>query len=650
MTHHPRAWAPHFLLGGGAALWALLALLQALGGPLLPRLEGLFVDSAFRFRLAYGRPPTPDSRIAPLRIDRRSTERFGRWPWPRGFHTELLGGVDTELRPRGVVFDVLFRGPSDPDQDARFAEGLASLDKIGLAVGVGESSVTTRAIDAGAMLQALPDLERHLLPAPPGSLPGPPWVSRLSFPHAPFRKATRGLGHILPSPDPDRVYRRFRPLLRVGDRLVPSLSLLGACMALRLPLGNVTLEGSELVLRPGGELREERRFPLRADGSMWINWVDRYGRGFEPLYAHELKDPVDDDLRRRAEDRLWVLGVATLAVDMGPSPLQKSEIPLFETHLHAINTLVTGQTVREPPWYLAWSLALLAWLPLLLGALRLPPLRGTLLGLVPLVAYPLLGLALFGAWSLLLPFAWPYSFLLGSFAGLQAFYLLVFERDRQRARDSFARFFPDQVVEEILASPEGPHLGGRRADLTMLFSDIQGFTSTSERTDPDLLVSFLGAYFDRMVEIVFRHGGTVDKFMGDGLMAFWGDPVAQEDQADRALRAAREMQQAAREIDAAWSPRLGAPVRIRIGIQSGPVSVGNMGGQRRMEYTVLGRAVNLAQRLESAAPPGGILIGAAAHEQLRDEHPAFTPREIHAKGIEGPVPAYELGPELFEGE
>jgi adenylate cyclase len=329
---------------------------------------------------------------------------------------------------------------------------------------------------------------------------------------------------------------------------------------------------------------------------------------------------------------------------MGPVPLQSQEIPLFETHLHAINTLVTGHAIREFNGSLSGFLTFLIWLPMLFAAVRLSALRGALVGLLPLLLYPLIGLGLFGWGSVLISFAWPFSFLLGSYVGLLAFYLLVVERARQRARDSFARYFSDQVVERILADPEGPHLGGRRAQLTILFSDIKGFTTTSEHTDPDLLVEFLGDYFDRMVEIVFRHQGTVDKFMGDGLMAFWGDPVEQEDQADRAFQAAQEMQQAAGKIHRLWHQRLGAALQIRIGINSGPVSVGNMGGRRRMEYTVLGRAVNLAQRLESAATPGGILLGESCHQQLSNPPPELHPREVRVKGIEGLVKAYEFPP------
>lgn len=339
-----------------------------------------------------------------------------------------------------------------------------------------------------------------------------------------------------------------------------------------------------------------------------------------------------------------MVGLTTLDVDTGPTPMQTREVPLVETQLHAVNTLVQPPNLVELGWLWGALAALVAALPLGMAAAWLGPLPGALVGASAPLLHPLLALELFARFSLRVPFAAFWTFLLGAYLGLLAFDLLVVERARREARQRFGRFFPAQVVEAILADPEGPRLGGRKAELTILFSDIKGFTTTSEQVDPDLLAEFLGAYFERMVEVVFRHGGTVDKFMGDGLMAFWGDPVPHRDHAQRALDAAVEMQRAAREVDAEWGPRLEAPVRIRVGLNTGKVTVGNMGGSQRMEYTVLGRAVNLAQRLEAGASPGAVLVGQTTWERL-DRPPQATPREIRAKGIAEPVRAHEVSVE-----
>ncbi len=152
----------------------------------------------------------------------------------------------------------------------------------------------------------------------------------------------------------------------------------------------------------------------------------------------------------------------------------------------------------------------------------------------------------------------------------------------------------------------------------------------------------LNEYFERMIEIVFEYEGTLDKFIGDGLMVFFGDPQSQPDHAVRCARAAIEMQKAARELDRIWSDRGDMPLRIRIGINTGEVIVGNMGSRRRLSYTALGEPVNVAQRLEASAPVGGILVSERTRG-LFDETVPIEPREpIRVKGIDTPVSVYEI--------
>lgn len=639
-----RAWAPHFLLGGGALALLLVAVLEGLVGPVLPRVEGLFLDAAFRLRESVGLRPPVDPRIAPLRVSRRSTELLGRWPWPRSLHAELLDAHWEGLALRGVVMDVLFRGASEPREDQAFAEFLRGRPEVALAVGVGMTSQPEDRLALGEFLDERPAMARHLLHSQDPPPRRGPWVRRLSTPYDPILEAAGSLGHIRPWADEDKVHRRFQPFVRVEDRLLPSLSMVAVCRALKLPLSHLGLEDGHLVLKPGGELEEERRYPLDPDGSLWINWVAPYGEAFPPVYAHDLAEPPTPELRARGEGRVWVMGVSTMAVDMGPTPLQSQEVPLMEVHLHAANTILTDRPLL--PVGRAMTLVLLVGFVgvLLMVALRLPALPGALAGLLVVSAFPCLGFLAFLLADRVVPVAQAGTFLVGSTLGLMAYYLLVVERARTRARDGFARYFPAEVVERILDAPEGPQLGGRKAELTILFSDIQGFTSTSERVDPDVLGEFLADYFERMVEVVFAHGGTVDKFMGDGLMAFWGDPVPVPDHADRALAAARSMQVATSQIDRQWSERLGGPVRIRVGVNTGRVTVGNMGGRQRMEYTVLGRSVNLAQRLEAACAPGGVLLGAGTVTRLTERPTDLERREVDAKGIDEPVIAYQVPP------
>lgn len=630
------------VLGGG-----LLALAAGLGterlvGPVLARVEGLFVDAAFRLRHRHGRRPRIDERVVPVRIERQSIDRFGRWPWKRGVHAQLLRRGGAALKPRGVVYDVLFRGRSEPEEDAAFAAALQELGNVGLALSVTLTDQREQRLRRNRVFGDEEDALARLLPPRPGFPTPTDWVRHLQPPLGTFSKASRDLGHILSRPDADGVFRRFRPFLVVDDRVLPSLALVGVSLALDLPLENFTVEGRELVLAPGGQLAVERRFPLAEDGSMLINWAAPYGEGWSPVRAHELDGDVTASLRQRAAARLWVVGVAGLEQDQGRTPLSEGDIPLFETHLHAINSLLTGEVVREERGPL-WVLACLGLLALMVQpVLRFGSVTAAALGLIPLVLYAAGGLLLFARGSVLIPFASPLLFGTGAYLGLLAWLVLVQERARERARDRLRRYFPEEILDVVMSSAEGPTLGGRRTELSILFSDIKGFTTTSEHVEPDVLGEFLGEYFDRMVEIVFRHRGTVDKFMGDGLMAFWGDPVPLEDHAERAVRAARDMQAAAVELSKHWEDRLGGAFRIRIGVNTGTVTVGNMGGQRRMEYTVLGRAVNQAQRLEANAEPGGILIGERTRALLPGDLAVSEKRMIRVKGIDQEIGVFAV--------
>lgn len=181
-----------------------------------------------------------------------------------------------------------------------------------------------------------------------------------------------------------------------------------------------------------------------------------------------------------------------------------------------------------------------------------------------------------------------------------------------------------------------------KKDLTVLFSDIVGFTAWSSTKEADEIHRVLNQYFEEMSKIIFAMEGTIDKYMGDGLLAFFGDPKSYPDHALRAVRAAIMMQIQTKELRAKWEKEGGMPIMIRIGIHSGEVVVGNMGSRERMDYTVIGSNVNLAQRLENNCSPGEVLISKQVYEQLNGEIDAGSAGIIQAKGFKDPVPVFKV--------
>ncbi len=185
---------------------------------------------------------------------------------------------------------------------------------------------------------------------------------------------------------------------------------------------------------------------------------------------------------------------------------------------------------------------------------------------------------------------------------------------------------------------------GQRKELTILFSDIKDFTTYSSVLSPDRIRAFLNEYFESMVDVVFTHHGTVDKYIGDGLMVFFGDPEPLPDHALRAVQAAIAMQEKTHLLREKWVAEGGFPVQIRVGISTGEVVVGNMGSSRRLSYTVLGSTVNLAKRLESSAPVDGILMSERTYELIRPFDGAHSFGEIRVKGFKDPVRTYAIIP------
>ena len=308
--------------------------------------------------------------------------------------------------------------------------------------------------------------------------------------------------------------------------------------------------------------------------------------------------------------------------------------PGLMLHATALDNLLTGDHLRRaPPWVDRGATALLVLL-LTVGVTFLPLTGGVLLvvfGAVVVVAWAF-GAYQFGLWTDL---ATP---LLGtgmSFSGAMAARYVTEGRERQRIREIFSRYVSPEYVRILVERPESFRLGGERVPLTVLFSDIRGFTSISERLPPEAVVSILNRYLDRMSEIVFRNGGTLDKFMGDGLMAFWGAPLPEPEHARKALTAGLEMLDAADAFAAEVRREEGVKLDIGVGVHTGEAVVGNIGSfTRKLDYTALGDHVNLASRLESLNKERGtrFLASRAAWEAAG---PGFRVRELPDAQVKG---------------
>jgi adenylate cyclase len=333
--------------------------------------------------------------------------------------------------------------------------------------------------------------------------------------------------------------------------------------------------------------------------------------------------------------------VRTGASDVGPIPTD-NHFPLSGVHSNVINTILTENFLREATDAEILGTELLVMIVMIGLALRFSS-RNFSLGSVGLIVlYFVSAGVVFLYGNVVINVLRPMIQI-----GLAAFTVVAYryvneQKQKEVLRRTFEAYFPPAVVQKIMLNPSLVTAAGQKKELTILFSDIKSFTTYSSTLAPDEIQSLLNEYFDAMVEIVFKYEGTVDKFIGDGLMVFFGDPEPQPDHALRCVKAAIEMQQKCRELKSRWVQEGKFPLMIRVGINTGPVVVGNMGSDRRLSYTVLGADVNLAQRLEANAPVEGILVSHRTYELITDHVKTRALEPIKVKGLEAPIKVYEV--------
>jgi len=447
-------------------------------------------------------------------------------------------------------------------------------------------------------------------------------------------------------PDPDGVLRRYTVLARAGDAAFPSLGVAVLAKALRaggavarvVPVGSTP---SRLELVQVGD----RVLDVDAAGRVWLDYLGRYA-DFPTWSATDVMNGIVAPERMRG--RVALVGTTAAGTwDQRVTPFDDIA-PGVVTHATFVENALHGALLRRTPAVLLLELPLLLLLAVGLawafsrvrGAWAVPVLLGAAAGWLALAALAYLRFRAVMALGL------PLLEMGATFVAATSTRFVSEEREKRRARETFSRFLAPAIVDDVLGREGALQLGGEKRDLTVLFADIRGFTTLSEKLDPRVLIELLNEYLTPMTDIIVQdHAGTLDKYMGDAVMAFWGAPQEQPDHALRACRAALAMVDRLAGLRQGWRARGLPDIDIGVGINSGPMSVGFVGSQDRFyNYTVLGDAVNLASRLEGANKEYGtrILLAQATWERVRD---AVAARELDAVRVRGkrePVVIHEL--------
>jgi adenylate cyclase len=544
--------------------------------------------------------------------------------------------------------DFLFQKSINPDIDRRMAEEAAKMNSLVLAIVPvpAELSLFTGKDNDAIEKEILKKQLWHPRVAESGDIPVA-WTLQLPLPE--LARNAKHLGHIAIMPDDDGLYRRIPLFYRWEDGYMPSFSLALAAEELKVDYKNVEIHpGSHIFLPlPNGK---SINIPIDRSGSARVPIPVLWAKGVKhwPLdtVVEMSKDPAGaGELINQWSDGVVIAAdLTTIKKDYGSTPIEAA-YPLSGLHTSMLNGILTNTFYTPMPLFLKLLIVLLLLAGIFLTGMISRDTPFHIVFAAALLALAGIACLLWFRFLILPWFFAPALGVAGSWAVAFGMRLLKSRDQRLLLESALNRYFSPALTSRVLAE-KNIDLVPMVKELTILFVDISGFTRWSSNKTPELVHVFLTDYLESMSAILFRHGGTIDKFMGDGILAFFGDPLDQTDHAPRALRAALDMQLKAKELCGIWLDTAGMDLKIRIGVNTGPVIVGNLGSLTRIEYTVIGAAVNLGQRMESNAPVGSILVSESTWAKAQGQFQFGEVLAVKVKGYEAPVTAYILEKEL----
>ncbi|MBU0688004.1 MAG: adenylate/guanylate cyclase domain-containing protein [Gammaproteobacteria bacterium] len=633
----------------------------------------------YDYRLRLSLPNKADDRIVILDIDEKSLKQEGRWPWSRDKMARLMDSLFDEYGVAAVGFDVVFAEPDnssglnvlqalgakqfrDVEQfqtvlnqikpslqyDALFAEKLKGR-KVVLGYYFSNSEGGKSASKSGALPEAVFSADQFR-----GRTVGLASWDGFGANLSELQSSAASAGHFNPLVDFDGVVRRIPMLVEHEGRIYESLSLAVVRSVLDMPKltpgfageqnkGYGGLEWLSVESAQGG-----LTIPVDAELSALIPY-----RGLRNTFKYI---SVTDVLHGRTElpalqNKIVLVGTSAPGLmDMRSTPVGEV-YPGVEVHANMISGILNQDIKQHPPYMLGANVVLMLFIGICLSALLplLSPIRGMLLSLIFLSGDVALNLALWNYADLAMPMAGGILIILTLFALNMSFGYFVESRAKRQITGLFGQYVPGELVDEMAKRPESVSMEGDSREMTILFSDVRSFTTISEGLDPKELSLLMNEFLTPLSRVIYKQRGTIDKYMGDCIMAFWGAPLPDLEHAQHAVLAGMEMQRALNDLQPQFKARGWPEIHIGVGVNTGRVSVGNMGSEVRVAYTVMGDAVNLASRLEGITKEYGVLM--LVGESTKQATPQIVYREVdlvRVKGKEQPVAIFE--PHGLSGE
>lgn len=583
-------------------------------------------------------PRAVPSDVLIVTVDEKSLERHGRWPWSRKLQAELISRI-CKGGPKVVAVDIMYPETESPEADLALAEVVkANKDRLVIALGfeVEEGREFKGDIDEALYDHAIPKIENADRLRPVKSframLPPRPITGQAVF------------GHVYSLPDRDGK-TRWEPLyIEYGDEYFPSLSLQAARITDGISIDQVSIAGGT------GVYLDNVFIPSDNFGRFFIRYYGKEGSFSMISAADVLSDTLPEGLFK---DKMVFVGTSAVATyDLKVTPFSAG-MPGVEKNAAVLANIKSRNFLIRSPLYLDVLAVLLAGAAAFIAARR----RKAIISIIYFFAFTcfivLANQITFTFYNMWINLVFPLLTILMISAILISYRYFVEEKKAGEIRAMFSNYVTERVVNELIKRPEMAKLGGERREITILFSDIVGFTPFSEEHEPEEVVAVLNEYLAAMTDVIFRWEGTLDKFIGDEIVAFWGAPMEQENHAERAVRCALDMIKRLEELRLKRLSEGKTPLSMGIGINTGEVLVGNIGSERKkMDYTVIGDHVNIGSRVEALTRKfnAGILVTELSYNKISHliqsgafGHIVFNDAgNVVVKGKQEPLKIYEV--------
>lgn len=603
------------------------------------RVEVLTLDYRFHLRNLILKPAQPQDTLI-VAIDEKSLREFGRWPWSRELMAELVTGI-IAMEPKVFAVDIFFAEPESAKSDMALGEAFSRAgEKVVLAMTFDEL------VDASDESPEVPDqiIDSAFLKIE-NTTRMHPVIAEKALPAIQEIAQGRVFGHVNSHPDLDGKLRWEILYLAYGDEIFPSLALQAARMYLEVTQDEMVIAGDR-----GIRLGQEYFIPADRRGRLLINYYGKEGTFRFISAADILRKKIRPE---EVNGRIVLLGTSAIATyDMKNTPFS-ANMPGVEKNATVIENILHHSLLRKSIGYVEIAVILLTGFMTGFFLPRLNALKGALLSFALFSGYVLAVQFLFTFMNLWVNFIYPAANIIMIAVAVTVAKYFFEERKSREIRAMFSSYVSPKIVETLISNPEKAKLGGERKMVTVLFSDIKRFTSLSEKRPPEEVVEILNEYFKEMADIIFRWDGTLDKFVGDEIMAFWGAPADQPNHAELAVRCALHMEDSLARMQEKWRREGKEMLDCGIGINTGEVIIGNIGAVgKKMDYTVIGDHVNLAARVEKLTRDyqAKILITEFTMEHIRKSagttmlgHYTLNERDtVKVKGRQREIKIFEL--------